>query len=451
MLEETPSGVRSHDRRHQPRMHTLRTWSSAAPRVFQGATSGCTRAFFLLVLLLLASGAFGSLHAQPSFPGSGSGVGVNLRVYPFDVWGPRVGPGIGAGLVVHNAGRSHARWLLTAAPALHEQVGTLSFASANPDRADQYVLVSLRGLHTDRRWFYGLGPASDVDTRLSFRQHAARAQVRLGQALWQRRLRVEPHATLQHVRTTGVTGNRSALSPRSATHVRRLLGSGPPGARQTGMRVGGTLRLEAPAPRSSDRAGVTLQTTWDRYLDLSGSELAFDQWDVEVRGVVPLQGQHRLALHAGLVRTWSRDDAPVPFYQRPTLDGSLVPGWPRSRFVGADRVATSIRYRFPLINEPPLFRLGGHVGLHAASIYDNVTEQFAAALAFDRTRDVDATTYPLQPSASLGVSMEVPMRPRTQIEFAVGISPEGLSAARLTMHRPLLLLRPPHHLSRSLR
>ncbi len=409
------------------------------------------RVVFLVAVLVGLLGSVPPVQAQGSFPGSGTTLNTNVRLYPLDVWGPRVGPGIGAGLVVHNLGRRHAQWLLTAAPALHEQVATLSFASAHPGTARQYVIATARALHTDRRWFYGLGPAAPHDARLSFRQRTGRVHIGVGQAVWGRRLHIRPHVTLQHVRTTGRTGDASALPPRSQRHAERLRDTEVPGAQQTGVRAGVRIRYETRSSGERTGSSAQVQGEWDRYVDLSGVPLSFDQLDVKVRGSIPLSSRHRLLLRSSLVRTWSRDTAPVPFYQRPTLDGSIVPGWARSRFVGHDRLTATARYEFPLIDTTPVFALDGHLGVHAAGIYDDLPAQFEPVLSFKETLSPAASTYPLRPSASVGLTVRMPMRPRATVDLALGMSPEGLSAMRLTIDQPLSLIRPPHHTSRSLR
>ncbi|MFP4228685.1 MAG: hypothetical protein ACLFTE_07650 [Salinivenus sp.] len=367
-----------------------------------------------------------------------------------DFWGPRVGPGAGAGLVVHNLVRNHSQVLATAAPALHEQVTTLSFVSASPKRARQYLLVTGRAMHTDRRWFYGLGPAAGEDERLSLRQTSARARIGFGQQFFDRRLHVRPQITLHHIRTTGLSGTPSNLSPRSERHVGRLLGSGPPGSQQTGLLVGARLEYDTQAARASSArtSSLRLNGSWNRYVDLRGTPLSFDQLALSARGDLFLSGRHRIQLRSDLVRTWSRDRAPVPFYYRPTLDGSVVPGWARSRFVGNDRLVAQAQYRFPLADASPFVTLDGHVGVHAGAIYDHLPSQFSPVVSFERTLSPGASTYPLRPSASLGLSFRVPMRPRTAVDVALGVSPEGVTATRLTIDRPLHLVRPSHHSSR---
>ncbi|MFO8098529.1 MAG: hypothetical protein R6T83_02770 [Salinibacter sp.] len=428
-------------------MHTLFSRSLFGPP-FLSSSFGRRLGVRLLVLLALTLGGVQVGWGQTDTRGSRSEVDLNLRVYPMDFWGPRVGPGAGIGGVVHNLGRRHSQVLATVAPAQHEQVATLSVVSASPERARQYLFLTGRGLHTDRRWFYGLGPASGEDTRLAFRQTTARAQIGFGQQLFDRRLHVRPLLTLHHIRTTGLSGPSSELSSRSQRHVERLRGSGPPGPRQTGLQAGARLQYDTKSARDSDRPSLRLHGSWHRYVDLSGSSLAFDQLKLSARGTLSLSERHRLRLRTGLARTWSRDSAPVPFYHRPTLDGSVVPGWARSRFVGNDRLMAQARYQFPLVDASPFITLDGHVGVHAAAVYDHLPSQFAPVVSFERTLSPDASTYPVRPSASVGLTFRVPVRPRTTVDVALGASPEGLAATRLTIQRPLHRFRPPHHSSR---
>jgi len=400
--------------------------------------------------VLFLGWAVESATAQPKFPGSGSNLNANLRVYPLDVWGPRAGAGAAAGLVVNNLGRQHAQWLLTAAPAAHEQVGTFSFDSANPRRARRYVSVHTRALHTDRLWFYGLGPASRSSSRLAFDHTAVRTHLQAGQAVLGQRLRLQPHATLQYHRITDIDGT-SVLRPPSAAHLARLQPGRDPGREQIGVRLGASVQLDTRDDARRPTEGLLLQGIWDHYVSLDDSGLDFDQLDLNAYGYVPLGGAHRLALQGRLAVTFERDDVPVPFYQLPTLDGSLVPGWNRSRFVGADRLITSALYRFPLFDVSGLVRFEGHLGIHAASVYDDIGDQFEASLSFDDPLPAQETTFPLRPAISAGLQFGLPLRTRTLVELALGGSPEGVSGVRLTFSRDLSLTRPPHHTSRSQR
>lgn len=401
-----------------------------------------------LVLLWIATGA---VRSQPSFPGAGQDVNANVRVYPLDVWSPRVGPGGAAGLVVNNLGRQHAQWLVTAAPALHEQVGTFSFASANPRRAEQYVLYDAWARHTDRRWFYGLGPGSKEASRLAFDQTTLRARLRAGQSLLNGHLHLQPRVKLQYHRLSDIGSDLSLLRPRSQDHLNRLRPDATPGDEQLGLRVGTAVQLDTRNDLLKPTQGVLLQVEWDHYVALDDSGVDFDQVDINASGFVPFGGAHRLAVQGRLALTVSQGSVPVPFYQLPTLDGSLVPGWNRSRFVGADRLLSSVLYRFPLIDASGLLQLEGHVGLHAASVYDDIGNQFEASLSFEDPLSETDATYPLRPAASAGLHFGVPLRERTVVELAVGLSPEGVSGVRFTFSTDILTSRSPHHSSRALR
>lgn len=418
-------------------------------RLSRPVRPGTALAGLLLAVLCILPHSAGA--QSPSFPGAGSDLSVNVRVYPLDLWSPRVGPGIGAGLVVHNLGRRYAQGLLTVAPALYEQVATLSWASANPRRTRRFVAVTARGRRTERLWFYGLGPASQDRSRVTLDQNALRAGLRVGQTFLDRRLLLRPHATLQFARVSSIRGDRAALRPRSRRHLRRLADGREPGTRQTGIRVGMGVQWDTrDAPQRPTR-GALLQTVWDRYLPLDGTALSFDQVDLAAIGYVPLGGLHRLVLRGQIALTANRGEGPVPFYQLPTLDGSVVPGWRRSRFVGADRLMTSLLYRFPIFGFGSAAAVEGHLGVHAASVYDNLGPQFDPALSFD-DEVRPGGSVPLRPAASAGLRFGVPMRGRTMVELAAGVSPEGLSGVRFTITQPLNSMQGrAHHTSRSLR
>lgn len=379
-----------------------------------------------------------SAAAQVGFPGAPDQSGFNLRVYPTDLWGPRVGPGIGLGLVGHNLARRHDQWLLTAAPARYEQVGTLSFASANPRRARRTVLVDTRALHTTRDW---IGP-------WSLRRSALRGRLRVGQSALDHRLLVQPHLSVQHQNVIDVHRRRGGTdeTPGNDTGVR-------PAPRQTdrtGLRAGLDLRFDTrPQPPLSKR-GVLLQGTWDRYVPLDGSALRYDQWVFDAYGFVPLSGLHRLAVRTSLTLTRTRSDVPVPLYSLPTLGGTVVPGWGRGQFVGSDRLLGSLLYRFPLWEMGDLVRLEGHLGTHVANVYANLGDQFTPTVQFGEDRS-DGPDRPLRPAASAGLRVVVPFRERATVDLALGLSPDGWSAVRFTFVRPLQSVRSAHHTSDPIR
>jgi len=385
-----------------------------------------------LVLLGLLC-AFAPGAAAQSFPGTPEERMVNYRVYPTDFWGPRVGPGVGVGVVAHNLARRHDHWLLTAAPARYEQVGTLSFASANPRTAQRTVQVDARGLHTDRDWY---GPS---DRRLTLERRSYRARVRIGQTTLDRRLLFQPHLSLEghrvDARSVLASGPRLSVDPSSIPA---------PSTSFQGLRGGLNVRYHSAPQAGRATSTVELQGGWERYLSLDGSARRFDRIDASVDGVLAVHGVHRLVARVHLTTTHPRTSSPVPIFLLPRLDGTLAPGWVRGRFVDRDRLIGHLLYRFPLWSVGEVLALEGHAGAHLAGVYRDVDEQFTTEIRFDEPDPTDPAR-PLRPSASVGLRLSAPVRPHASVDLALGLSPDGLSAVTFSIRQPLQALRPPHH------
>jgi hypothetical protein len=388
-----------------------------------------------LLLSLLGALGSGPACAQAPFPGAPDDRAFNLRVYPADVWGPRVGAGLGVGLVGHHLTRPNDQWLLTAAPARHEQVATLSYASANPRRARRYVLADGRALHTDRDW---RGPPDD---RLVLGRSSVRARVRMGHTFLGGHLLLQPHLALAAHRVDAVR----APSPLPPTLREAASPMPSPGATYTGVRGGLGAQVDTRAALDRYDTGLRVQATWDRYVAVDGSGLRFDQVDGALLGTLALGGLHRLDLRSGITLTRPRGASPaVPTVLRPSLGAPLVPGWARGRFVGRDRLFGGLLYRFPLWTYGRVVTLEGHLGGHLAAAYRRVQDQFALRVQFEDAPDTGPDT-PLRPSASVGVRVAVPSRPHAHLDLALGLSPDGFSAAQLSLIQPLQTLRPLHH------
>lgn len=389
----------------------------------------------VLIVGSLLAGLAQHATAQSQFPGVSDEQSTNLRVYPSDLWGIRTGPGVGLGFVVHNLARHRDQWLLTAAPALHEQVGTLSFASANPGGARQYVLADVRGLHTDRDWIGGRD-----QSRLTLERSSLHARLRFGQSYLDQRFLLQPFAVASHHSVNGVswgnTGETTALEDG---------GLPVPRPQQTGIRPGINVRYDTRDRTPRTTSGLLLQGTVGRYLSLDGSSLRFDQFDLAAYAYLPLGNDHRVALRASAAVTRVRGKPAVPVYMRPRLGGALVPGFARGQFVGHDRLIGSSMYRFPLKNVLGLVALEAHLGAHVAREYDNVGSQFVPRISFDDEHVQSDASYPLRPAASAGLRVLAPARDHASIEFAVGASPSGITGVSFSFVHSLQALRPPHH------
>ena len=396
----------------------------------------------MVVLLLCIQGVAADLHAQVSSDAA-RGPSVNVRVYPFDVWGPVAGWGGGLGLVVHDGLRAGDQTLLTLAPAVHESVTTLSYASASPVEATTYVLTDVRARRTGRQWTYGVGPASSDDSRLGVEMDDAWLRLRLGHWRFDRRVLIQPEVRLRRHVVHGTYVDRSPVRPEQTAALPGLNDPAFDGD-QWGVQAGVNAAFDTRDRHRGATRGVLVQASWMRYAELSSGDVQIDRLTAGAYGYVPLSGSHHVALRLQAAVSTDRGDHPAPFYLLPKLDGRLVPGWAPERFFGADRLIGSILYRFPLVRLRDLFGLDGHLGVHAASVYNDLGEQFALDVSFDETVAADGSV-PLRPAASVGVRLDPLFRDETYFDLALGLSPEGVTGVRLQFTRTLDSVRPPHH------
>lgn len=357
---------------------------------------------------------------------------LNLRVYPLDVWGPEAGWGFGGGVVLHNAFRPGDQWLLTAAPALHETVGTLSYATGDPQRDAAYLLADVRARTTGRQPFYGTGPFTRDANRVDVDMADLWLRLRPSRWLRDRTVLVQPAASVRRHVVRSTSGSDGAP---------RLNSDGAQWGMQVGLRAAYDTRDRS---RGATR-GVFLRASYDYYAEVSSGDVQVDRVSADAYGFVPLGGSHRLVLRLQSDVATRRGDAPVPFYLLPRLGGRQVPGWDRDRFFGSDRLVASALYRFPLVTLQDVFVIGGHMGAHAASVYDDIGRQFAFDLDAGETVDPQDSRVPLRPALSTGVRLGPLFRDETYFDLALGVSPEGITGVRLQVVRTLDSVRPPHH------
>jgi hypothetical protein len=213
--------------------------------------------------------------------------------------------------------------------------------------------------------------------------------------------------------------------------------------------VGLDLQYDTRAAASSFASGLRLRASGARYFPLDRSALRFDQFDLAAEGVARLEGLHRLVAHVAVTLTRPRTSTPVPVVLLPTLGAGRSPGWARGQFVDRDRVLGSLLYRFPIWTFGTVATIEGHVGGHLANVYRDVGNQFRPRIRVDDAATSDRGR-PLRPTASVGLRLDVPIRPVSAVDLALGIGPDGVSAARVSVSRPLRALRPPHHVSDNL-
>jgi hypothetical protein len=113
--------------------------------------------------------------------------------------------------------------------------------------------------------------------------------------------------------------------------------------------------------------------------------------------------------------------------------------------VDSDRLLGSVLYRFPIAQPFGIAELGGHVGVHASSVYDDLFDDAALDLTFEESPDLDPSSVPLRPAASVGLHLGLTFRKVPSLDLALGVSPEGVTGVRFTLNQDLQALRQPHH------
>jgi hypothetical protein len=420
-------------------------------------------------------------HVLPDDDPKKDAAWLNLRPYPLAAWGPRVGFGGGAGVVLNDMVQPGDETLATIAPAQFEQVYTLSYTTAAGPaltKADGWMMVGGRHAYTTRDWFYGFGPASAADSRVAFSLRTFQGSVRAGRypfpdGLLGGQLLIQAHARVEHYRLydadlpdiSTVPGEGSASNPTPVGRTLRYAESIADLATDavssganfttTGAVLGGDLAYDRRDRNHLPSRGVLLQASAERWLPTSGAEFAFWRTDVDAYGWLPIAGRHRIALRFRLSQVHETtgatrfrdalfDTDDLPHFVLPRLDGRDLPGLPRSRYHGRDVLAASAAYEFP-IRTVLGFRVEGHVGAYAGSAYDDIGEQFELAVYGSETLDGSRTTYPLRPTVAAGLRIGPQFRDDTYVDVAVGRGPEGFSAVRFSLVRRLSRPRPPHH------
>jgi len=410
----------------------------------------------------------------------GEAAWVNLRPYPFALWGPRVGFGGGAGVVLNDLVDRGDETLLTVAPAQHEQVYTLSYATAAGHalrEKEQWLMIGGRHAYTTRDWFYGFGPASSPGSRVAFDLRTFQGHIRIGQRLFDESLlggsvRTQAFVRLEHYRLydadlprfTDAPDEGTAPSPtptgRTLSYARDVASLATSAVTQgasfttSGAIVGADVAYDRRDRVHLTTRGVLLQASSERWIPTGGEGFAFWRTDLDAYGWLPIYGRHRLALRFRLSQTHEVDGATrfadsaaaddLPHFVLPRLDGRDAPGLARSRYHGRDVLVASAAYEFP-IRTILGFRVEGHVGAYAASAYDDIGEQFE--FSFDDAESLSGrrATYPLRPTVAAGLRVGPQFRDDTYVDVAVGRGPDGFSAVRFSLVRRIGQPRPPHH------
>ena len=379
-------------------------------------------------------------------------VWVNLRPYPANFWGPRTGVGVGAGLSVHNLGRSGSQGLVTALVGRYQQVSTVAWAPRWEHRQLGFTVLEGRVFHTTRDWLYGIGPFPGDDTRLKLHRTQLRAGAR-GRYLPFRtdalRLHAQVHVVHDRIYDQQNDDDNSAYSRWDAKARTYLIAFGRTRTGDTrtrsltGVRPQLGLSFDTREREHGPRQGVLARWQTGRYLDVEGGA-AFWTHEAGLASHLPLSNAHTLDLTASARVARSATDQPVPPMYLSALQAFQMPGVARGRFRARDRVLVGARYRVQWRNVANVLTVEPYAGGHAGAVYTDVFDQFAAK-ATTRRAPVPNDAVPLRLSTHVGLRLAPTFRDATWLDVAVGLGPDGVTGIRLAFTPTLGTLHPAHH------
>ena len=375
---------------------------------------------------------------------------AGFAFYPFGLWAPTAGFGVGVGFEAEHLLFPRSELLVAAFPAQYSGVYTASFYTNSPYTDPVYGLLSARYETTGRQWFYGLGPTSALEDQIAVEQEDIEVEGRLGVYLVGRQLLLQPTLRWRQVLTKDFENREpdafDRLSERSRRNLLLALGdpaSGFPSAdrQRSGVLYGLEALYDRRDRRFTTRRGLLATATARRFSE-SGTDLRFDRFGVNLYGFVPITASSVLALRTFAARTVNRGDAPIPFYLLPALDGTVALGFPVGRFYGNDLFLASAEYRFLVFNLLNVVGLEGVLAVSAASVYDNLWDQFTPRLTLDRSLPERLERFPLRPAIGVGGRLVSLYEDKVFLNGLVGFSAQGFGIVLFAFVQDLRVIRP---------
>ena len=331
--------------------------------------------------------------------------------------------GLGAGVGIDN---------VTAFGALHGYGAALTLSSGDLDEQPIYGLLHGEISRATRRRFFGAGPFSDKADRLELDHTSATVEARLGAyPLLTTALIVQPSARLLIDRLDALDPDTDAalrqLDPSSQAATHALVED-----TRTGISFGLELASDRLDWHDYPSRGTYASVEARRFVAFDDSDLRFTRVSSSISGYVPLGRRTVLFGHATGVITRQDDRTTLPFVYLPTLDNDLLLAYATDRFRGRDALAMSVGVRAPVLTLYELFGLDAELTGTLGSVYTDVFDQFDPSISFDAPI-LEPGTVPLRPAASIGLRA-VNLDTRSMyIGGRIGVSPEGLSVALVSL------------------
>jgi hypothetical protein len=396
------------------------------------------------VLVLIGLVAAPALHAAA--PDTLRPEPVRFRVAPIfgAFYSPTHGIGVGVRAGVHNLGWQGSVMEVSAEPMQRFGRYGVRLFTGDPYEARLFAGTGLTYTVTNSFNFFGFGPQTHRSDQVRTSMERVEAELRVGgYAPGGHQLLVQPVARLYHDRFRGFELEEnlvlSDLDPRSQAMLTRALGNPSTGVAY-GLEV---IHDLLDRPRYPSR-GTMLQAAGRRYDGLGDDPFRYWGGSVVGYGFVPL-GRPGFVLEARALGAFTRNagERPIPFYALPRLDGDLLGGFTRDRFVGHDVLALSAGVRVRLLEAFQLAAVDVAVTGHAANAYDDLFRQLQPGLTFDRDVARSEGRTPLRPSLGLGGYLVDLTGGRAIVSGQIGLSPEGIELVDLRFVYDFRERRPP--------
>lgn len=319
----------------------------------------------------------------PEMPEAGSGgeegakVSFSPKVYAPFLWSPTAGLGVGYGVEVQNLGWSGSSVLVTGITS--QRIGRYGVYATTRTPYAPGVNAMLGGTFetTGRRYFYGIGPFSDIDNKIAVEKQTYEAEARVGYSTEPRATRrVQAFGRYQFHQTRTArnlkAGAQSRLDSVSAANLTFAL------AHDVGAVTGGVEgiwdernNIYVPKYGFIGQVGVSYTTA------VSGADVSFLRTYGSFNYFLPIEWRNSTIHARAIVSSVDgvRGDDPVPFFLLPTFDTDYGLGLATQRFYANDYFLVSGELQTPVFVTGAL-DIDAIAGVTLYNAYDDIAKQF---------------------------------------------------------------------------
>ena len=365
-------------------------------------------------------------------------VEISPRIAPSALYSANRGVGIGAGVLIRNAGWRGSEIGVDLRGQQHFRSLGATLLTGDPYARGVFGAFSASASETSRRQFFGVGPFTSGSRALLLAHSEASAEARVGvYPFGTTALLVQPGVRLLVDRAGGVRDDSPAtpadLSAASQAAVLPTVGE-----TRTGLSAGVEITADLRDFPSYPRSGFVATLEGRRFTGLDTEGLTFTRVGATATGYLPLHDRIVLfGTFTGVVTRQGDADGdgqadPIPYYYLPTLDERVAVAFQQDRLTGRDILAAGVGVRLPVYDFLGVYGIDAIAVGYLGNVYDDVFRQFSPAVAFgqDQTADADGRAS-LRPALGLGLGIVNLDKERVVLGALVGIGAGGVTLASL--------------------